>query len=307
MSDRCGLCGSRLNHGKCEFCGYDNRMYDPEKYIKRDGTPPQKKLNSGSAKSRKIPVIIALVIVICVAAPVLFQIIRLVTGAVSALDTNSSGFDSSDLYIHADREIPDSGSPYEVTLGDGFYQVGIHIPEGVYHVELTGGRGELHISDMENSIYGSIWFGDGAEYSEVMEADDIRLYNGAEVSVYGGCSLLFTTENAQPFTQDTAANPLTETYVIEDGSNTAGESIPEGMYDIILRGSDKYMTFGLDLSYPNGYSEFLWSNIDSGGSDVRIRNVIIPYGTEFILDGDTVEFIPSEGYFEADFGEYPWN
>ena len=33
MAGRCSLCGSRLNNGKCEFCGLDNRMYD-RNYLK---------------------------------------------------------------------------------------------------------------------------------------------------------------------------------------------------------------------------------------------------------------------------------
>ena len=33
MAGRCSLCGSRLNNGKCEFCGLDNRMYDRQ-YLK---------------------------------------------------------------------------------------------------------------------------------------------------------------------------------------------------------------------------------------------------------------------------------
>ena len=33
MTGRCSLCGSRLNNGKCEFCGLDNRMYD-RKYMR---------------------------------------------------------------------------------------------------------------------------------------------------------------------------------------------------------------------------------------------------------------------------------
>ena len=32
MTGKCSLCGSRLNNGKCEFCGLDSRMYD-RKYM----------------------------------------------------------------------------------------------------------------------------------------------------------------------------------------------------------------------------------------------------------------------------------
>lgn len=380
MAGRCSLCGSRLNNGKCEFCGLDNRMYD-RNYLKdpyhlaeiareadtpkappgqtqrppgtsgRSGStaqktvftanPParhgagsssrrqkqdvsswQKRQNSGASRSRAVIVIVILVILICIAGPVLFQIGKSVieTGTVpdtdswqSAVDSLFSDDDSSldlndyDAYDYVTREIPEDGTDYEVTLSDGFYQVGIHIPEGVYHVELAEESADLHIADTENIIYDSVWFGDETEYDEVTEADDIRLYNGAEISITGGGSLLFTTDNAQPFTQETAANPLTESFILEEGSSTAGESIPEGMYDILLAETDEYISFGLEISYPNELSEYLWASNSSGEPEERIRNVIIPAGTELTLDGGPVKLEPSEGYFEADLSDYPWN
>ncbi len=380
MAGRCSLCGSRLNNGKCEFCGLDNRMYD-RNYLKdpyhlaeiareadtpkappgqtqrppgtsgRSGStaqktvftanPParhgagsssrrqkqdvsswQKRQNSGASRSRAVIVIVILVILICIAGPVLFQIGKSVieTGTVpdtdswqSAVDSLFSDDDSSldfngyDPYDYVTREIPEDGTDYEVTLSDGFYQVGIHIPEGVYHVELAEESADLHIADTENIIYDSVWFGDETEYDEVTEADDIRLYNGAEISITGGGSLLFTTDNAQPFTQETAANPLTESFILEEGSSTAGEYIPEGMYDILLAETDEYISFGLEISYPNELSEYLWASNSSGEPEERIRNVIIPAGTELTLDGGPVKLEPSEGYFEADLSDYPWN
>ena len=368
MAGRCSLCGSRLNNGKCEFCGLDNRMYD-RNYLKdpyhlaeiareadtpkappgqtqrppgtsgRSGStaqktvftanPParhgagsssrrqkqdvsswQKRQNSGASRSRAVIVIVILVILICIAGPVLFQIGKSVieTGTVpdtdswqSAVDSLFSDDDSSldlndyDAYDYVTREIPEDGTDYEVTLSDGFYQVGIHIPEGVYHVELAEESADLHIADTENIIYDSVWFGDETEYDEVTEADDIRLYNGAEISITGGGSLLFTTDNAQPFTQETAANPLTESFILEEGSSTAGEYIPEGMYDILLAETDEYISFGLEISYPNELSEYLWASNSSGEPEERIRNVIIPAGTELTLDGGPVKLEPSEG------------
>lgn len=381
MTGRCSLCGSRLNNGKCKFCGLDNRMYD-RKYMrdpyhideisKKENTPEappgqrqktagtsgwrgagspktifntksperigagipsrrkkqdvsswQKKQNSGGSRSRAAIVIVILVIIICIAAPVLFQIAKsaIETGSVPDTDSWQSAIDSlfsddnnspldlndHDTYAYVTREIPEDGTSYENTLSDGFYQVGIHIPEGIYHVELAEESADLHITDTENIIYDSVWFGDEAEYDEVTEADDIRLYNGAEISITGGGSLIFTTDNAQPFTQETAANPLTESFILEEGVSIAGENIPEGIYDIILAEDDEYISFGLELLYPNEYSEYLWASNSSGEPEERIINVIIPDGTELTLDGGPIELVPSGGYFEADFADYPWN
>ena len=66
--------------------------------------------------------------------------------------------------------------------------------------------------------------------------------------------MLFTTDNAQQLIQKTTINPLTESFTLEEGIFTAGEDIPEGIYDIVLPEAElnEYIWFGLDLSYPNG-------------------------------------------------------
>ena len=202
MAGRCSLCGSRLNNGKCEFCGLDNRMYDRQylkdpyhmaeivkeadtpkappgqmkknagasvqsgsaarktvftakaparkgadlssRHRKQDAASWQKRQYSGTARSKAAIVIVILVILVCTAGPVLFQIGKAVTetGSVpgadswqSAVDSlfsdNDSTLDDYDPYEYVTREIPEDGTDYEVTLSNGFYQVGIHIPEGI--------------------------------------------------------------------------------------------------------------------------------------------------------------------------------
>lgn len=379
MTGKCSLCGSRLNNGKCEFCGLDSRMYDrkymqdpyhmaeiageadtptasPRQMQRSPGTsgrsgstaqktvftanPParkgagtssrrqkqdvsswKKRQNSGTSRSRAVIVIVILVVLLGIAGPVLFQAVKSVIRSGSAPDADSwqagiyslfSDDDSApdpddDPYEYVTREIPEDGTAFEAALDSGIYQVGIHIPEGIYHVEPAGENGILDISDTENIIYDHIWFGDATEYNEIPEADDIRLYNGAEIKITGGGTLLFATDNAQPLTQETSANPLTESFLLEEGTFTAGEDIPGGIYDIILEKADEYISFGLDLSYPNGYSDYLWASNSSGEPEERIVNVIIPAGTELTLEGNPVQLVPGEGYFEGDISDYPWN
>lgn len=279
---------------------------------------------SGTAKYRAVTLIIVFVVIVFMFAPVLLQIGRTIFDSGSSPEgdswltgiedifsndsDDSRSYDDYDPYAYVTREIPETGSTYETTVGDGVYQVGIHLPEGIYRAKLEGEGGSLQISDAENGIYESIWFGEDEEYAEVTEADNLRLYNGAQITLNGGALLLFTTSNAQPLAQETTANPLTEPVVPDEGTYTAGDDvIPEGIYDVILEDSDRYASFSLDLTYPDGSSEYLWSYYDSGFSEGRIRNVILPAGTEIIFSGDPVEFVPSEGYFEMDYAEYPWN
>lgn len=108
------------------------------------------------------------------------------------------------------------------------------------------GSGTLQISDSENIIYDSVLFGYDEEYGEVAEQDDVRLYSGVQISISGSAVLTFTASNAQPFTREITAYPLTETVSLSEG-------------------------------------------------------------TGITLEGDPVELIPGDGYFEINFADYPWN
>ena len=377
MTGKCSLCGSRLNNGKCEFCGLNNKMYNRE-YIRNPYHMPAADTDSGTQKSasihrqkpaqqargmpagkgmtetrrqrntfsagpprqngysrakatdsrgrkyRAVTLIIIFIIIICMFAPVLIQFGRTVleSGASAEGDSWLSGIDDIfsddsdvswtyggyDPYANVTREIPETGSAYETTIGSGIYQVGVHIPEGIYRVELAGAGGDLQITDTENFIYESIWFGEETEYDEVTEAEDVRLYNGAQISISGGTVLTFVTSNAQPLIQAPSANPLTEPVILDEGTYIVGDGVvPEGIYDVIPEASDGYISFNLELIYPNDSSDYLWSSQDGDSSYGSIRNVVLPAGTVITYSGDPVEFVPSEGYFEVDYAEYPWN
>lgn len=390
MIGRCSLCGSRLNNGKCEFCGLNNKMYDRE-YIRNPYHMPAADTDTGTQKSasthhsrparqthgmpagkgmtetrrqrntfsagppgqygysrtnnadskvkkyRTVTLIIIFIIIICMFVPALIQFGRTVLESGASADGSSwlSGIDDIfsddsdvsrnyggyepyvswdsyddgyDPYASVTREIPETGSAYETTIGSGIYQVGVHIPEGIYRVELAEAGGDLQITDTENFIYESIWFGEEAEYDEVTEAEDVRLYNGAQISISGGAVLTFVTSNAQPLIQEPSANPLTGPVILDEGTYIVGDGvIPEGIYDVVPEASDGYISFDLELIYPNGSSDYLWSSQDGDSSEGSIRNVILPAGTEITYSGDPVELVPSEGYFEVDYAEYPWN
>ena len=390
MIGRCSLCGSRLNNGKCEFCGLNNKMYDRE-YIRNPYHMPAADTDTGTQKSasthhsrparqthgmpagkgmtetrrqrntfsagppgqygysrtnnadskvkkyRTVTLIIIFIIIICMFVPALIQFGRTVLESGASADGSSwlSGIDDIfsddsdvsrnyggyepyvswdsyddgyDPYASVTREITETGSAYETTIGSGIYQDGVHIPEGIYRVELAEAGGDLQITDTENFIYESIWFGEEAEYDEVTEAEDVRLYNGAQISISGGAVLTFVTSNAQPLIQEPSANPLTGPVILDEGTYIVGDGvIPEGIYDVVPEASDGYISFDLELIYPNGSSDYLWSSQDGDSSEGSIRNVILPAGTEITYSGDPVELVPSEGYFEVDYAEYPWN
>ena len=200
-----------------------------------------------------------------------------------------------DPYSFATREIPSSGDAYETVLGNGIYRVGVHIPEGVYRAELVEGTGGI------------------GEYDQVTEEEDIRLYNGADLSIDSGVILRFTTENAQPLTQEIKENPLSEPVSLEAGTYTSGDGIvPEGIYDItaLSTAEDDYGYSSVILTYPNGFSEYLWVDspdyapLSDEYTDTGVKNIVIPDGTEVSVEYGSIILTPSEGYYDVDYTEY---
>lgn len=221
-----------------------------------------------------------------------------------------------DPYSYVTREIPADGTTYETVLGCGTYLVGTHIPEGIYTVSLQQGEGSLFLIDDENMIYDYFWFGEDEEYDEITSTDDLRLYGGAWLTIDDSTLLQFTTANAQPLTQELTANPLTDTVTLREGIYIVGDTdnIAEGIYDIYSPGGDIDVYTDIEITYPNEDVKYL-SLYQNGLSDDPdydpdyyadhgIRNIVLPAGTSLAVNGDPVEFRPSEGYYDIDFESY---
>lgn len=254
---------------------------------------------------------------IIIIAVILFALLPALTDNVSGIfgNTYSEITDDSDYdpYAYVTREIPADGEIYETVLSSGIYRVGVHIPEGIYHAELVEGAGSIEINDDENSIYHYVTFGTDSEYGQVTEDNDIRLYNGADLNIDSGVVLRFTTDNAQPLTQETKENPLSEPVSLEPGTYICGDGIiPEGIYDItsVNAPGDDYGYSNVTLTYPNGSYEYLWidspdySPVSDEYADTGTKNIVIPDGTEVSVEYGSVNLTPSDGYYDVDYTEY---
>lgn len=228
-------------------------------------------------------------------------------------DSYSDDYDW-DPYEFVTRDIPETGETYETVIGAGIYQIGIHLPEGIYRAELLAGTGSIDITDSENSIYDYTYFGTEDEYDEVTGLDDIRLYNGAELKVDAGVLIRFSTENAQPLTEQPYASEESDAYTLPEGEYTAGtDGCPEGIYDISVDTDpdEPYGYASISLLYPDGLTEYFWADspesaasID-GYSSAGVRNVVIPDGTEVSVEYGDIILIPGQGCYDVDYDSYP--
>lgn len=285
------------------------------------------KSRSGKSKTGPLTAVIILIIILIAAV---FSLIPEEIGSFETdiFDSGSSFLNSDnwfggndtydysadyDPYGNVKREIPAEGENYETILGNGNYRVGIHIPEGIYQVELEEGSGGLNIEDSENLIYHSVMFGTDSEYDETAFQNDIRLYNGANLSVDSGVILKFTTENAQPLTQEPQENPLSDPVFLAEGEYTSGpDTIPEGIYDISVADTSEngYGYSSICLTYPNGYSEFLWADgpdyapVTDEYSSTSIKNIVIADGTTVSVEYGGIILTPGEGYYDIDYSDF---
>ncbi len=244
------------------------------------------------------------------------EIIRDISGESSDSGMSGDTYDvmqDYDPYEYVTRQIPAAGEPYETVAGAGVYKVGVHIPEGVYRAELEEGSGALSISDEENGIYYSVYFDPDEGYGWVTEEDDIRLYNGAELKIDSGVILKLSAENAQPLVQTAAENPLTEPVTLEAGTYVAGEGeLPEGIYDITAKEEreDEYGYTSISIIYPNGSTEFFWVDgpdyalTTENYTDISVKNIVIPAGTEISVEYGDAVLTPGEGYYDVDYSQY---
>lgn len=228
-------------------------------------------------------------------------------------DSYDNGETDYDPYEYVTREIPDTGEAFEIVLGNGIYKVGVHIPEGVYRAEVVEGAGSVGITDDENIIYDSVYLGEEEEYGQVTAAEDLRLYSGAELQVGDGVIVKLSTENAQPLIQETSENPLTESVSLPEGTCISGDdTVPQGIYDMTADTSDEgdYGYSSVTLIYPNGESEYFWVEgpdyavTSPQYTDISVRNIVIPEGTEISVEYGGVILEPSEGYYDVDYSGY---
>ena len=120
-------------------------------------------------------------------------------------EESGSGFSESDesgalvasedphSYEFVSRELDESGDTYIEKLEYGEYIVGSQIPEGIYTIRLKEGSGYVNVDDAENTIY--LWqdFGTDTKYDELLEWQDVRLYEGAIVEISDNVTLEFSS------------------------------------------------------------------------------------------------------------------
>lgn len=126
------------------------------------------------------------------------------------------------------EELPQDGEEAEFTLVSGKYIVGVHIPAGCYEAETQNEYDVVQVDDSQHSIY--LYERTGSEDENYL--DDLRLFDGAVVTISAEEPVKFLTENAQEVEYED--NPLTLDYLLAGSTEakTAGVDFEPGVYDL---------------------------------------------------------------------------
>lgn len=214
-------------------------------------------------------------------------------------------------YEFVSRELDESGDTYIEELEYGEYIVGSQIPEGIYTIRLKEGSGYVNVDDAENTIY--LWqdFGTDTKYDELLEWQDVRLYEGAIVEISDNVTLEFSSENAQTSDLKMKENPNVEecAFSLEtEDKIVAGKDFEPGVYDVSIPEWNGWGVLYLKVKTTDPYDEdgyyetSIW--LDGGASGKTYHNLYLSDGAEIYIEGDPAEFVPSEKIADIDYKEY---
>lgn len=214
-------------------------------------------------------------------------------------------------YEFVSRELDESGDTYIEELEYGEYIVGSQIPEGIYTIRLKEESGYVNVDDAENTIY--LWqdFGTDTKYDELLEWQDVRLYEGAIVEISDNVTLEFSSENAQTSDLKMKENPNVEecAFSLEtEDKIVAGKDFEPGVYDVSIPEWNGWGVLYLKVKTTDPYDEdgyyetSIW--LDGGESGKTYHNLYLSDGAEIYIEGDPAEFVPSEKIADIDYKEY---
>ncbi len=257
---RCTLCGSKLDRNKiCTECGLDNTKNDEnyilnrsscdeeplthvheEEPVKKKGHKSEYRPKKAKAEKKKgkLGCLIPIIVFIMGSGilPLAYELVTDVTHEIISSEQIPEE-NNYDPYEYIAEELPETGESAGYELTSGTYIVGVHIAPGNYVAETFDIYDAIEVRDDINSIY-------LYEYmdKEVNWLEDLRLYEGAVVTITTGTKMILTSENAQTAVIGGIENPLTESFTIKSGQRmTAGVDFEAGVYDVTAAGEYGYL------------------------------------------------------------------
>jgi len=339
FGSRCSLCNGKLNSRKiCKECGLDNSksekyykinqsscdnlpmthvhedVWQEEKSVRRKSKsvnqprysyqtsqPQKKKIKKIEADSSKKKGAMG---GISVAIVIVSVIISLVSNLVDSnyIEPEMDYEEIYNPYEYLEQEHPLEGDTISYDLESGRYVVGVHIAPGNYWAEVQTSNDSVEITDNGNSIF----LYTDMFYEEGMYLDDLRLFEGAIVTISAPYGIVLKTDNAQTGEMSAMAeNFVTDGYKMYGYDEAeAGIDFEPGIYDLTTDANYSYVNLTI---YDEDGSEWDFRSFDLGSDGIHgqyFRNVVIPEGAVISCEDAGVELIPSEWIWTTDYMEH---
>ena len=339
LGGKCSLCNGKLDSRKiCKECGLDNsksekyykinrsscddlpltHVHEDEwqevKSIKKKSAPPKmakyayqtsesKKTQSKRAEAddTKKKGVLSIVAVLVALVPSILGILGTFTDSYES-EPDYSMEAIYDPYEYVEAELPEFGDICSYELESGQYVVGVHIAEGYYEATLFDESDSIEVTDNWNGIYlYQSMFDESDDY-----LDDLRLFDGAIVTVTSQDAILLDTENGQTGEMPALSeNFVTDRYRMYSYDEAeAGIDFEPGIYDLYTDADYCY----LELTIYDEYgSQWDYRSFDLGIEGVHgsyFRNVVIPEGAVISCEDAGVELVPSEWIWTTDYMEH---
>lgn len=205
-----------------------------------------------------------------------------------------------DIYENMVRELSEEGETFEISLTSGQYTTGCQLPEGCYTV--TAGEDAENVwfsvvDEVENYFYNSWWLSDYQTDEGTYEIEDVRLYQGAVLTINGAGTLVFKTENGQTEQMKTPKeNPLTREIMVTSEEIEVGTEIESGVYDVQALENEGILV----VVDAQGYGQEYYLDSDEWYDPSGFRNLLLLEGDRVSVseEGFSAVLIPSETVYE---------
>lgn len=314
---KCSLCGGKMDSKNiCKECGLDNTKSDKYYKINQsscDNEPlshvhvddwrekkekKKKRVTEPARKKGLVSIIVSCLSVFAIVIPAILGIVE---------DVMEPSYSTEEVYYdpyeYVEAEHPAEGEYLSYTLKTGQYIVGVHIAEGNYYSKVVDNYDTVQVEDSENGIY----LYEYLARDEENYLDDLRLFNGAVVTITSKEGVLLKTDNGQTQTMDELIeNPVKERYNLEMNYEAeAGVDFEPGVYD--LHTDADYAYINLTIVEETGEEWEYYGNWEIGKETDHgecFRNMVLPAGVKIIsMEGD-VELVPSDGISDMDYSDY---
>lgn len=193
---------------------------------------------------------------------------------------------SAETSSSAESQVEAITAPHEVELAPGSYWIGLHIPEGVYNVQVVSGVGNL---TTKSGVVAALGSGAAADYGNTY--DNLTLANGDILKLTQSLTVKISTDKASFNTTSNFKNPATETKELAAGTYAVGQDISAGLYDL---SAVEGMTINVSLS-DYSFSAMLSADqslAESSGSSYK--NLELKDGQTLQVSSGTIELSPAD-------------